>query len=167
VAEKKNSKQNLRDARELIREHDAKKSDRMISFCAEKVADRMNELITRQFEVNVEKEVQKRILSDVRKTMSVEFGKMICRGVTDHACAKRLYDCHSGSYECGINHTFNAEDAVCRGGAWDDFECKLYFSCSKLFECKVSFDKEDCEGTFVCSDDDFDCVTGKDFNNWA
>jgi hypothetical protein len=159
---KKNDQQKLRDAKKLTREHEAKKSEQMISLCAEKVAHRMSELIHRQLDVRLNKELQKEIFSEIRKTMSVELHKMDCRGVVVYDCKGSLYDCVY-IYECGSNHIFHADNALCKG-SFNDFECEICFSCHKNFECRFSFDDEDCEGLFDC-ENKYQCVPGKDYNN--
>jgi len=77
-----------------------------------------------------------------------DFPKDRCNaGLIDFDCPNvgSSFDCTSTFGGCQ-DHTF-----ACAGGTFDDFECGVNFDCPTTFNCTVSFDAEDCEGTFTCS----------------
>jgi len=47
---------------------------------------------------------------------------------------------------CNTPGKFTCDDFVCKGGAWNDFECheKNGFDCKTYFSCVFSFDASDC-----------------------
>jgi hypothetical protein len=76
----------------------------------------------------------------------------------------QTYGCDAPqSYRCGGS----SGNFSCTGGATDDFECAIDFSCPPPngFSCHYSFDDEDCQGVFNCNWA-FGCGNGGgDYNN--
>jgi hypothetical protein len=91
-------------------------------------------------------------------------------GLAGYACATELnddFECSAlmGAFGCISPFDCPGASFGCEGGWLDDFECtgKGRFDCKgKKFDCKYSFDDEDCKD-FICDKKTgFDCK--KDYN---
>lgn len=102
------------------------------------------------------------VASNCRYVIPCKMGEQCESGIMDFDCesAGLAFDC-SNKFTCGGgsgSHNFG-----CDGGSFDDYECGRYFHCPKSFHCSTSFDDEDCEGAFGCSNPAFTC-TGNEYN---